>query len=424
MVGRRRRGATATGTALLAAVALAASGCSAGQDDDRTTLTFFQFKPEAVEYFQDAAARFEQENPDIRVIVDNVPDPETALRTRLVKEDVPDVLTLNANGTFGEFASAGIFKDFRDEPVLDEVNPGYIEVIQQLGASSEGAVNGVPFASNASGILYNEELFRQEGVEVPQTWTELVQAAETFQAAGITPFYGMLLDTWTPQSPLAPLTAQTQGEDFFEQRFADETTFREGWREAFEKLGTLFQYTQPDPGAAGYEDGTRAFAEGESAMLLLGSYAVPQIRSFEPDFTVGSFAFPATDDPASTTLVSGVDVVITAAADGAHPEESQRFIDFLMQRDDVAQYAAEQVAIPAVEGLENDDPALRGVQPYIDQERLVGFTDHQFIPAIPLAQVLQQYLIDGDVDAALAALDGSWDKVAQRRSWGIGAVES
>ena len=44
-------------------------------------------------------AEFEAENPDIHVVVDNVPDPETALRTRLVKNDVPDVLTLNGNGT-------------------------------------------------------------------------------------------------------------------------------------------------------------------------------------------------------------------------------------------------------------------------------------------------------------------------------------
>ncbi len=414
------RAARALGGALV--LGLLAAGCGAG-GEDRTTLTFFQFKPEAVKYFEDAAARFEQENPDVRVVVNNVPDPETALRTRLVKEDVPDVLTLNANGTFGEFASAGIFKDFRDEPVLDEVNPGYIDVIGQLGASTEGAVNGVPFAANASGVLYNAELFAEHGVEVPTTWDELVQAAQTFKAAGIVPFYAMLLDTWTPQSPLAPLTAQTQGENFFQQRFAGETTFKEGWREALEKLGTLYEFTQPDPTAAGYEDGTRAFAEGKSAMLLLGSYAVPQIRSFKPTFTVGSFAFPATDDPANTTLVSGVDVVLTASAGGDHPEESQRFIDFLMDRDAVAEYSSQQVAIPAVEGVENDDPALRGVQSYIEEERLVGFTDHQFIPAIPLAPVLQQYLIDGDVDEALAALDDAWDKVAKRRTWGVGAVQ-
>lgn len=167
-----------------------------------------------------------------------------------------------------------------------------------------------------------------------------------------------------------------------------------------------------------------AFANGESAMLLLGSYAIPQIRSFEPDFTVGSFALPATNDPADTRLVSGVDVLITAGAGGAHPEESQRFIDFLMQPEIVQEYAEAQVAIPTLEGLTNEDPALAGIREYIEEDRLVGFDDHQFIPAIPLGPLLQQLLIDEDADAFLTSLDDSWDRVAQRRDWGLGAVGS
>lgn len=422
MTDHRRRTLRRTLAVTCAGGLLAVAGCGGGEE--QTTLVFFQFKPEAVQYFEDLAADFEAENPDIEIVVDNVPDAETALRTRLVKEDVPDVLTLNANGTFGELASAGIFKDFADDPVLDEVNTGYVEVLQELGAGSEGAVNGVPFAANASGVLYNEELFAENGVEVPQTWPDFLEVAETLEANGVVPFYGTLADAWTAQSPLAPLTAQTATEEFFPARFAGETTFAEGWAEAAQKLGMLFEFTQPDAIATGYEDGTRAFAEGESAMLLLGSYAVPQIRTFEPDFTIGTFALPATDDPEATTLVSGVDVVLTASAEGEHPEEAQRFIDFLMEPETVQAYAEEQVAIPTIEGAVNDDPALQGVQSYIEDERIVGFTDHQFIPAIPLGPLLQQFLIDGDEQAFLGGLDDTWDQVAQRRTWGLGAVNA
>ncbi|AEE46841.1 ABC transporter substrate-binding protein [Cellulomonas fimi] len=420
MTRRRARRRT---VAALAAAALLLPLAACARGDDRTEITFFQFKPEAVEYFEDLAAQFEEQNPDVRVVVQNVPDPETALRTRLVKDDVPDVLTLNGNGSFGEFASAGIFTDFADDPLLDDINPGFVEVVQALGQSEPGAVNGIPFAANASGVLYNEELFAQHGVAVPTTWDELIAAAETFQAAGVTPFYGMLADAWTAQSPLAPLTAQTAPEGFFEERFAGETTFAEGWREAIEKEGQLYAYTQPDPAAVGYQEGTRAFAAGESAMLLLGSYAVPQIRTFEPQFTVGSFALPATDDPARTTLVSGVDVLVTTGADSAHPQEAQRFVEFLLQPDVVQEYAEAQVAIPAIEGAANTDPALAGVQEYIDEQRLVGFTDHQFIPAIPLAPLLQEYLLGGDAQTMLTQLDEDWDKVAARRTWGLGKVQ-
>lgn len=222
---------------------------------------------------------------------------------------------------------------------------------------------------------------------------------------------------------MAPLTAQIQPEDFFEQRFAGETTFREGWLEAIEKEGTLYDYTQPDPAASGYEEGTRAFAAGESAMLLIGSYAIPQIRSFEPEFTVGSFALPATDDPERTTLVSGVDVVLSASVSTPHREEVDRFLAFLLEPELVQEYAEAQVAIPALEGLSNEDPALEGVRSYIEEERIVGFTDHQFIQAVPLGPLLQQYLIDRDAEAFVDALDANWDRVAQRRTWGLGAVE-
>jgi raffinose/stachyose/melibiose transport system substrate-binding protein len=403
---------------VLAAALLA--GCSGG--DKRTSITFFQFKPEAQQYFQDLAKQFEQANPSIQVVVDNPADPETALRTRLVKNRVPDVMTLNANGTFGEFASAKIFRDFRNEPVLSQVNPAYLSVIGNLGRGSQDEINGVPFAANASGMLYNEELFAKHQVAVPTTFDELIQAAEKFKAAGVTPFYGMLADAWTAQSPMAPLSAQLQPANFFEQRFRKQTTFAAGWSEMAEKLRKLYQYTQPDPLSKGYEDGTAAFAKGQSAMLLLGSYAVPQIRASKPAFTIGSMALPATDDPSKTTLVSGVDVVITAARNGAHQAEVRRFIEFLMNPTVMQNYCKAQVAIPTLKGLTNNDPALAGVQSYIQSGRITGFTDHQFIPAIPLAPLLQTYLLSGNKEEFLGDLDSNWDKVAKRRTWGIGTV--
>ena len=319
---------------LLVALMLVApllSACSGGASG-RTVITFFQFKPEAQAYFQDLAQQFEEANPNVRVVVDNPADPETALRTRLVKNDVPDVMTLNANGTFGEFASAKIFRDFQDDPSLDDVNPAYLKVIGALGAGGKGEVNGVPFAANASGLLYNEDLFAKHDVAVPKTFDELIAAAKKFKEAGVTPFYGMLADAWTAQSPLAPLSSQLQPADFFPQRFDDKTSFAKGWQATAGELAELYKYTQPDPLSKGYEDGTAAFARGESAMLLLGSYAVPQIRAGKPKFTIGSMALPATNDPSKTTLVSGVDVVITAARNGEHPKEVDKFIDFLMQK--------------------------------------------------------------------------------------------
>ena len=54
----------------------------------------------------------------------------------------------------------------------------------------------------------------------------------------------------------------------------------------------------------------------------------------------------------------------------------------------------------------------------------MGFTDHQFIPAIPLAPLLQTFVLGGNEDTFLRELDASWDRVAKRRTWALGTVVS
>lgn len=342
----------------LAATALLASACQGG-DGDVVEIELFQFKPEAIATFDQIIADFEAENPGIRVVHNHVPDSETAIRTRMVRGDVPDVMTLNGNATFGELAEAGVFHDFADEPVLEGINPAYLEIVQDLGASEDGAVNGIPFAANASGVLYNADLF--------------------------------------------------------DQLREEQTTFAESFDVVAERMLELFAFAQDDRFSRSYEDGNRAFAEGDVAMYLQGSFAIPAIADAEPDFEIGTFAMPV-DDPDDARLLSGVDVTLTMGADPEHPEESLAFIEHIMTAERVQAYADEQRAIPTLEDTTSDLPELEGVMPFVEEGRLVGYPEHQIPPAIPLPALTQQFLIDGDVDAYLAELDEEWDKLQRRRS--------
>ena len=222
--GRGRLVRVVLTVALTMGVAAACSG-----NDGKTTITFFQFKPEAQQYFQQLAKSFEKTHPKIKVVVDNPADPETALRTRLVKNDPPDVMTLNANGTFGEFATAKIFKDFSSDPVLQDVNPAYLTILRGVGSRRRSTRSmGCRSPRTPAGCSTTSSCSRKYHVAVPRTFDQLVAAAKTFKAHQITPFYGMLKDAWTAQSPLAPLSAQLQPENFFIDRFQDKTTFAKG----------------------------------------------------------------------------------------------------------------------------------------------------------------------------------------------------
>ena len=100
----RTRGLAALATATLI---VTLGGCASNAESGVTTLNFFQFKGEALEDFSKIIADFEAENPDIKVVQNQVADADTIIRTLLVKDKAPDVITLNANGGFGKLAQSG-----------------------------------------------------------------------------------------------------------------------------------------------------------------------------------------------------------------------------------------------------------------------------------------------------------------------------
>lgn len=320
--------------AALGAVVALGGGCASSPDDGVTTLSFFQFKGEALEDFNAIIADFEAENPDIRVVQNQVADSETLIRTLLVKDKAPDVITLNANGGFGDLAQAGVFYDFSDEPVLETINPAVQEILSDLGTKQD-EVNGLGYVNNANGVIYNQDIFEEQGLEVPETWDEFIAVCEALEAAGITPFYGTLADSWTGMPSWNALGAYASQGGFFDDLRAEgedvgadsDVSFEKDFPAVMAQQAELFSYMQEGYRGRTYDDGNAAFARGESAMLLQGIWALNPVKAINPDVKAAIFPYPAADDPDDRLLVSGVDVVVTMAKDTPHREEALRFIE-------------------------------------------------------------------------------------------------
>lgn len=418
---RRRSFAAAVCTAAVGLGGLAA--CSP-DDGDTVTLNFFQFKPEAVAQFDEIIAGFEAENPDIQVVQNHVPNADTALRTLLVKDKVPDVMTLNANATFGELSRAGVFEDMSDVPAMDTVADAPIEIVTDLG-QYEDEIAGVPFALAASSIIYNKTIFAEQGLEVPTTWAELVAVIDALESAGITPFYGTIKDQWTILPAFNNLGAALQPEGFFDDMRAEgedvgpdsSVSFSQDYRDAAEKLKTLFGATQPDFASRDYNAGNAAFANGESAMYLQGTYAITAILANNPDLDLGTFPYPASEEESENVLVTGVDVVLSIGKGTPHQAEAEKFVEYMMRPENVAAYGEAQATFSPLEGAEpSTNPYLEGLNAFVAEGRITGYIDHQIPPAIPLQPLLQQFIIDGDTDRFLTDLDSEWRKVASRSS--------
>jgi raffinose/stachyose/melibiose transport system substrate-binding protein len=409
-----RRGFLAAG--LSAATLASTSGCG-GDSGGRVELEFWQFKPEAVGTFDRLCAEFNAEHPHIRVYQNSVPEWQTDMRVRLVREDIPDIISYNGDFGWGDIARSGVFYDFAGDPVLEGINPAIQRVLDTLGTHAEGEQNGVPFANNACGVLYNRDLFAEHGVAVPTTWSELIAACRTFRDAGITPFYGALQDAWTAMPPFNALASNLRPPgEFYAALAAGRTSFAEGYREIADKLTELYSYTQDGMAARDYDAGNQGFAQGQSAMYAQGSWAIPAVKAFEPEFEIGVFALPCTDDPGRTRLISGVDVVLTTGREPKHPEEALTFIRWLMRPEVMRSYADEQLGVPTLTSLRPPAAELEGALPYLEENRFVGFTDHMIPPSVQLEPLTQQFVIDGDRGSFLGSLDEEWEQYQSRHS--------
>jgi len=405
---------------LLAGVLAASllSACSNSKNAESSSggtvkIEFFQNKTEAKGTFDKLVAKFNEANPNIKVTQVNPPDAETVLKTRVAKKDIPDVVGLGATDTFSTLAKGGFFEDFTNDPLIKNIQPAYLSMLKSMTGLTE--MNGIPFSTNANGVIYNKAMFKELNLTVPKTWDEFIATAQKVKDSGKNAFYLTLKDSWTTLPPFNALESSNVGLDFFTQRAAGSVTFKDTFREVADKQLKLLDFAQKDIFGKGYNDGNTAFAKGESAMYLQGVWAIPEIQKANPKIEIGVFPFPGTNDPAKNKLVSGVDTLLTVAKSSKHKEEAKKFVDFLLQPDNVKQYISEQKAFPAITGVTQDDPSVADLKGSFESGNLVDFADHYIPAAMKADTIIQGFLQKKDIDAYLSKLDTEWDKVANRK---------
>ncbi len=401
-------------TLLLAAVAMAAitllGGCGKGADNGKIKVELVQYKQEAVKVFEALAEKFNATHDDIELVVDSPNDAMTILKTRFIREDYPDIIGIGGDINYSNFLDADMFLDISDFDGLADINAAYLEMDKQLEFIPKDGVYGVPYVANAAGVLYNRDLFAEHGWEIPTNWEEFMTLCDDIQAAGIQPFYFGFKDTWTCLAPWNAMAVDLAPADVCSQVNKGQTTFTEQYREVAEKLMQLLPYGPADPFAYGYNDACTAFARGESAMYTIGSYAVPQIKSVNPDINLDSFVLPANDNADENVLNSGIDLQFCVMEDTPNKEAVYEVLRFLLADENVQYYLDDQNAVPCKTGDFKLASVLDGVTSYIKEGKMVDYQDHHYPTEMAVDAIIQTYLMDKDTDAFLASFDKNWQR--------------
>ena len=311
---------------------------------------------------------------------------------------------------YSNFLDADMLTDISDFEGLNDIKQAYLDIDKNLEFIPRDGVYAVPYAANAAGILYNKDMFEENGWEIPETWEEFLTLLDTIQASGQQPLYFGFKDTWTCLAPWNAMACDLAPADVCQQVNRGETTFSEEYRELAEKILQLLPYAQEDPYAYSYNDACTAFARGESAMYCIGSYAVPQIKSVNPEMNIDSFVFPANDSADGQILNSGIDLQFCVMEDCQEKEAAYEVLRFMLEDENIQIYLDDQNAVPCKEGEFQLPSMLDGMKEYIDAGKMTDYQDHYYPTEMAVDAMIQTYLMEGNTDAWLKKFDKDWTR--------------
>lgn len=398
------------------------TGCGQTASDGKIEVELVSYKPEAVAAMEKIEARFNETHDDIHLTINSPNEAMTILKTRFIRENYPDIVGIGGDINYSNFLDAELFMDISDLDVTADVKQAYANMDKELEFIPQDGIYALPYVANAAGVLYNKNMFEEHGWEIPETWSEFTALCEQIESEGIQPLYLGYKDTWTCLAPWNALAVGLTPSDTCAQVNQGNTTFTDNYREVAEKTEALLQYAEPNPYAYGYNDACTAFARGESAMYTIGNYAIPQIKSVNPDMNIDSFTFPANEAEEDNVLNSGIDLQFCVMKETKNKEAVYEVLRFLYEDETINIYLDDQGGIACKEGDFEIPAELEGMRAYIEEGRMTDYQDHHYPSEMSVDAMIQTFLLDESdsaVDTFLARFDSDWTRYNKDLIWKV-----
>ena len=223
-------------------------------------------------------------------------------------DDFPDIIIQNT-GVLAPLAQEGLFEPLDEAlttPAYDQDKTWGETFIPNLMESMK--INGVsyfiPESMYTHGFFYDAAMFRELGLEVPNTWDDLMDVCETLKENGIAP---VALDGTTDLynewwfirfaerlTTMEKIHAAAKGD----AAFADEPAFLK----AAQYVATFSENGYFQDGAAGsvFPAAQALFTQGKAGLLFCGAWIPTEMASqTPPEMEMKMFALPELPDSVS-----------------------------------------------------------------------------------------------------------------------------
>ncbi|MBE5904140.1 MULTISPECIES: extracellular solute-binding protein [Pseudobutyrivibrio] len=266
-----------------------------------------------------AVQRFMADYPNIKItqVHQQNDNYKQQLVVAMSSGQAPNIYVHWGGGPMAEYYNSGYANDITDMYAKYD-HPDFIDAAVAQ-STYDGKMLAIPFGGlSGCDIFYNKTIFKDLGLEVPQTIDELEDVCDTLKANGITPFSLANASKWTGSMYYMYLVARHSGNAEFDAAYTQENggTFTS---EAFIYAGEKIQ----DWVKKGYfPDGVNSLSaddnqdrallyDGSAAMMLHGAWQVSGIKNDNEEWyneNIGVFRFPEDSEAKAKGVPQDVEI--------------------------------------------------------------------------------------------------------------------
>ncbi|MFP4016849.1 MAG: extracellular solute-binding protein, partial [Halanaerobiales bacterium] len=260
-----------------------------------------------------------------------------------------------------------------------------------------GVINGknygIPVTNMATAVIwYRTDLFENNGLEVPETYDELLNVCQVLKDNGITPFTLANKSKWTGSMYFVYLADRIGGPEAFRNAVNRTGSFND---EAFVEAGRIIQDLVKQgyfpQGVNGMDEDTgqsRALIYADkAAMYLMGTWANGVFKSENPEMKenhISFFNFPAFEDgkgdPTNLIGTPG-DNYYSIAASSDNKDMAVEFLKYI-SNSEFARDLVDVGNLPPFTGIKDDieDPTIQEVYELFQEANHIQLWYDQSLP--------------------------------------------
>ncbi|MDG5787152.1 ABC transporter substrate-binding protein [Evansella sp. AB-P1] len=266
--------------------------------NEEVTIKLFNNKTEIHDDLLQLSKEYEELHPNVKIEVESLmaSDYNTSLSAKFAAGETPDIFRVIGHSGLETWVEYLV--DLSDQPWVDVMHESTIP-----GITYEGSIYGMPLGIEGLGYIYNKDLFDEAGItEIPVTLTELEDAVEKLNAAGIAPFVSSYASTFNPGHFAInnPFAKQENPTEFMEQisngtaNFIDNDIFNQ-W---LDLIDLEINNAHQNPLSTGYSEQVTNFATEQGAMTLSTNSIETLLYEVNPDLNLGMMPMPINNDVA------------------------------------------------------------------------------------------------------------------------------